>query len=383
MQSTFLITGVYRSGTTLLDKVLHHHPSLVAASQPFPILYFHVKNQFLEQNQISKTYPIDPMYMENDYRLADFNRFIEDYQFTQTDLIEIFRKLTHYDGMATPGFPEYCLEQGVVEAMKTKHFSAIHQTLSELLSAYLQKPEAHAVGTKEIICEEYIPWFLFSGRKIIHIIRDPRDIAASLSGGDGRKYMGAVRPVLYTIRMWRKSVAFALAYSGHPNYFFVRYEDLVNEPLCWFTQITNFLKVDPFSEPFFSKEIYDQTGDLWQGNSSFDNYSVISNQSIGKYKEKLPIELNRYIDILCSPELMLFGYEHPKIDLADFTELENLRLNEQVEDPRFEKKYSSNPKNLADEHMRILKLRDDLSDDEAQYWFLFVKAYQQLADRFH
>jgi len=380
MQSTFLITGVFRSGTTLVDKLLHHHPLLIAASQPFPILFFHVKNRFLELNHISKTYPIDPLFMESDYQLADFIRFIDDYRFTQTDLMSIFNDLNHYDGMLTPGFPEYCLDQGIVETMKTKRFSALHKTLLQLLETYFQKPEARVVGTKEIICEEFIPWYLSTGRKIIHIIRDPRDIAASLSGGDGRKYMGAVRPVLYTIRMWRKSIAFVLAYSDHPNYLFVRYEDLVREPLRWFNQIANFLEVDPFSEAFFSEGIYDQTGTLWRGNSSFGNYPFISTKSVGKYKEKLPLKVIGYIEMLCSPELTLMGYDHPKIDPTDFTEYGSLWLNEQVEDPRFDENYSSNPKNLANERVRIEKLKGELSIDEAQYWFLFVEAYQRLAD---
>ncbi|MFH2071358.1 MAG: sulfotransferase, partial [Actinomycetota bacterium] len=31
-----LITGAYRSGTTLLEKLLHNHPDLSVAMQPFP-----------------------------------------------------------------------------------------------------------------------------------------------------------------------------------------------------------------------------------------------------------------------------------------------------------------------------------------------------------
>ena len=34
-----LLNGCFRSGTTLLDKVLHAHPKIIMASQPFPALY--------------------------------------------------------------------------------------------------------------------------------------------------------------------------------------------------------------------------------------------------------------------------------------------------------------------------------------------------------
>jgi Sulfotransferase family len=45
---TLFVTGMQRSGTTLLEKLLHAHPELSVLSQPFPLLFVEVKRAFLE-----------------------------------------------------------------------------------------------------------------------------------------------------------------------------------------------------------------------------------------------------------------------------------------------------------------------------------------------
>ena len=58
------------------------------------------------------------------------------------------------------------------------------------------------IGSKEIFCEEYIPYFLSNGVKVILLIRDPRDIITSLNFGKGADFTGEIRPTLFNIRNW-------------------------------------------------------------------------------------------------------------------------------------------------------------------------------------
>ena len=50
------ITGMARSGTTLLEKMLANHPQLSMISQPFPRLFVHAKRQFVES--LGQTQPL-------------------------------------------------------------------------------------------------------------------------------------------------------------------------------------------------------------------------------------------------------------------------------------------------------------------------------------
>ena len=52
-----LVTGCYRSGTTIVEKVLHSHPKINIASQPFPVLYIQAKEIFLDRMGIRYRYP--------------------------------------------------------------------------------------------------------------------------------------------------------------------------------------------------------------------------------------------------------------------------------------------------------------------------------------
>ena len=308
MNQSFLITGVYRSGTTLTDKLLHAHPDLAVGSQPFPSLFIDLKKRFLSQKGIEKTYPIDPLFMEDQYHNDEFNQFLDTYPIDSKAREQIFKNLEAYDGVRTPGFITYCINQGVITNPHADRFATLYATLMSMLETYLGKPQALLAGSKEIICEEYIPWFLSHHKLIIHIIRDPRDIIASLSQGDGRAFMGSVRPALYTLRMWRKSAAFSFAFSGEPHYHLVRYEDLVTNPLPVLNQIADFLGVAPFSQDWFSEGIHDQEGNLWKANSSFEAYRLISPDSMGKYPSRLSPEMIQYIELVCFPEMKLLGY---------------------------------------------------------------------------
>jgi hypothetical protein len=71
-----LVTGCYRSGTTLLEKLLHAHPASCVASQPFPVLYAYVKNLFDVSRGLLRRYPLGHRFLRTAIgrRLCDVPR---------------------------------------------------------------------------------------------------------------------------------------------------------------------------------------------------------------------------------------------------------------------------------------------------------------------
>jgi hypothetical protein len=90
--------------------------------------------------------------------------------------------------------------------------------------------DAAYVGGKETLWEEMLPFLLERGAAGVIILRDPRDVLASLNHGRGAEYGGRLKPTLFNIRNWRKSAAFALHLERHPRFLWLRYEDLVTRP---------------------------------------------------------------------------------------------------------------------------------------------------------
>ncbi len=279
----FLITGLYRSGTTLLDKLLYQHPSLTVTSQPYPSFYHLVKKRFNEERNIQSVYPINTRLDNDYYEMQDFIRFLNHYKFNEGD------QVSSGMDMILPS------ETGFIDSFKELQLRAGKE---------LVKNAIEYTGSKEILCEDFIGVLLENGVHVIHIVRDPRDVLCSVALG--KEYTGKTRPLLYTIRMWRKSVAFRIQYSEHPLFYSVRYEDLVKSPQAVLKELAGFMKIKEIELP---SRLMDQQGNIWKSNSSFGGSELISSSSIGKYKEILDSNIISYVNTLCAPELKYLDYE--------------------------------------------------------------------------
>ena len=101
--SNLLVTGSYRSGTTLIEKLLHSHDNICLGSQPFPILYFHIKQAFLDSIHVERRYPLDHLFLESRYVPEDLNAFLDHHRLTSSALDQIFVELSDYQkGLWTP-----------------------------------------------------------------------------------------------------------------------------------------------------------------------------------------------------------------------------------------------------------------------------------------
>lgn len=138
--------------------------------------------------------------------------------------------------------------------------------------------------------------------KIIHIVRDIRDVMVSVNK------TGWVSDLdLYFPRFWCSNNLYLNAIKKHDveNYLFIRYEDLVKNPEQEITRITRFLGLE-FEEEMLLPE---KRHGRYKGLEVHKHlYSSISDRSVGKYKKELdPVTLRNH-ETQAREALIAFGY---------------------------------------------------------------------------
>jgi hypothetical protein len=376
--ASLFITGCYRSGTTLLDKLLHAHPRLSIASQPLPLLYTAFKEAFYRERGLRRRYPLEDLFLEDDYTAADFHEFLDRYVLSSIDLDRIFAAMADY--VAEEWTPQLL---GMRAAFQAGTFMDIYHRLDDSLAAIFPKERLDYVGSKEVLCEEYIPYLLAHGVKVILIIRDPRDMIASVNFRERDSFVGANRPVLYSIRIWRKSMAFALAYEKHPGLHWLRYEDLVTDPVRCLNQIAAWLGIPTYAMDAFNNGVFDQKGHQWRSNSSFDPQQRITPAATGRYVQCLPGAVLAFIEACCRPEMLCAGYAPSNADGFEADAISTYYDPFPDIHERFPVDYSSCAKHREEELARYEMLRGaaaPLTQDAARRWFVQERAYQRLRE---
>lgn len=99
--NSFFLTGMGRSGTTLVEKLLCNHPVLSMLSQPFPFLFIELKKIFLKKKGINKHYVLNETLNDNNYEMEEFNDFLESFQITKKEINTLFKLMKNYSGQMT------------------------------------------------------------------------------------------------------------------------------------------------------------------------------------------------------------------------------------------------------------------------------------------
>ncbi len=370
-----LVTGCYRSGTTVLDKILNSHPEIAVASQPFPVLYALVKQRFLTDKGLQRRYPLGHLFLETGYTESEFHAFLANYKLSDEDIIDFFDQMDEYrDGILTP---EMLQARGLVEKGT---FWEVYTQLILYLESRFPRDQIKYRGTKEVLVEEYIPSFSSHGAAIIIVVRDPRAMIASLNFRERASHTGAQRPVLFSLRAWRKSVALALTLAGTQNAKLIRYEDITLKTSETLEEISTALAISPFPQEVLVGDIMDQHGQPWLGNSSFETKKGISNHSVYTWKKKLPRKVVEYVETICLPEMRLLGYEPDFIDQFKAETVREYRDPFSEVHEKFSTDYSHDPRRVNEEITRFHKLEEDLVLTEQRKWFLNEIAYHRLRE---
>ncbi len=302
-----LITGAPRSGTTLVDKMLWGISGLDCFSQPLPLLLTQIKTAFLKHNGAAKRLcaaPLSDLQFENAYPENDFFAFLNTLDISSGFVGDALKAMHDYSG-------QYFKPENPMRALEVWTGGHLAAFADHYFEVFAQKPahEISAWAWKETGAEEFIPYFLEHGVKIMLILRDPRDIAASLYYGSADTHTGQPRPLLFMARQWRKSAAAFARYADHPDVVCVRYEDLIGDPQQHWQNWHGWIGV-PGAKTEFS--LHTQNGQDWHGNSSFDQFDGISGKAVGRYRDVLPADQRAFIEALTFGEMLMTGYT-PKL----------------------------------------------------------------------
>ncbi|WP_419770590.1 MAG: sulfotransferase domain-containing protein [Candidatus Marinarcus sp.] len=342
------ITGMGRSGTTLLEKLLSNHEKIEILSQPFPLLFVEVKKAFLKSIGIEKYYVLNDNCFNGDYEIEKFRNFLFEYTINYDAIKKIFEEMKTYSGQMTK----------IEFKIPVREKYTFLELYDLIITNALLKNKVQYFGTKEIMCEEFLPFLSENNTKVIVIIRNPKDVVASVNYPKKEKYLGNKKPTLFILESWLKTIDYIKNFETNPNILYIKYEDLVKDTYNTLSTITQFLEINSFKINHFADGICDSNGELWKANTSFDTQtSFISFQSIGGYKHVLSESEIHYIETVCHKEMILMEYDF--LTLPDTTIIKEFKDYNIEDSTHLDKNYSSLPINIEKQLVRYQKNSKD------------------------
>lgn len=303
MTKLVIISGMIRSGTTVMARILNAHNKIgIASDVLLPIMkiirsVYLKKTHVKEYNEILDGYfdrPIDYIRMDN----------ILDEKLESEIVDKIFLKLDKYLYME-PSL------RCVFLKLDTSTFRSIITSIIKSIS-YLSNGK-QILGIKEAYFDEFIHVLKIIEPDLvtIHVVRNPLDIYSSLLK-ERISY-----PLLYVLRFWRRHVDLALhnILLNPTKTLIIRYEDLVSSTENEISRITMLLK-EKFSTDMLNPDNWKHLdGKKWNPNSSYNlKNDGLFKTSINKWKEYVKKDQILLAKKICAPELKIFYPEFFEID---------------------------------------------------------------------
>ena len=266
MTPVFFITGLQRSGTTLLSFMLSNHPAVLLDeySLGFRII------QALKTN---------------------YGRVLPKH----LDLTEeeIIGRLVEHDYKGR-------LRQ-LIDVTKLEEVDSVRALITRSIQQKLQKEGRSHWGDKSPGLQHWLPelLLLIPKAKLIHIVRDGRATAASM-----RKR--ARKHLLWSAQRWVDGNLTALQHQfiiGKEQMLLLRYEDLLTDPEGSMRRICLFLDLD-FDPCMLDLSQHRRTG----GDQAYVS-DQLSRAKIDRYREELSPDEIRQLERIQGPLLQKLGYE--------------------------------------------------------------------------
>lgn len=271
-----LITGVYRSGTTLISRMLNNHPDLSVTYDSVHYLRLSIDR-------------FRPVHEPENYRalVAETAARVSKRWERQIDLSAVTRFLDGADRV----------DDAVI----------YHRLMTELLV------DGHDMewGEKTMLVWTRVPDFLgmFPNGRVVHVIRDPRDVLASnreVTYEKGLRYLDAAFACLHSMRH-------GLEYRAcldPGNYYLLRYEDLVGDPEGELRRLANDFELAYAEEMLDTRDFTERNGRRWTGNSAYRaTTSGISRRSVGIHRDKLDRVETFFTEMIAGDAMRRLGYE--------------------------------------------------------------------------
>lgn len=303
----FFIGGMFRSGTTLLGRMLHAHPELVCASDPCLPLFKFLRSLLAQQVEldIPPQHPLQDYYY--DVNLLKLFKLIQKSSLNESIPKEwipaIKNEIKRY------GEPYSPLIMSYLDRVSGESFADLLRQILEIIREVYGKNTEKFVGFKEVWGDEFIPAMArtFPEMKFIILVRDPRAVAASKNITQ-EKY-----PWLFLARQWRKLAALAWYYAHNEELMervlVLRFEDLISDPLKTAKKICMHLGVSFTPEMLNPERYVDGFGKPWRQNTSYGNGTKgFDQKAISRWQKVLSNNEKLLIELVCGPEMFLHGY---------------------------------------------------------------------------
>lgn len=309
-----LIAGLFRSGTTLLSRVLGSRPDALLVADPFVYLFRGYRNALLEEAGASGWRPDEPT---SDLFRAPHHAVWRDLvlrrdlreRVAPAALERLRADLREWKGEQ---HPRLCAR---LDELDGATWAELWRGLLALcLELYRPAGGVTLAGGKVSWCEEFLPALAraFPRMRFVVLVRDVRAVCASQSAREGSAR--GKRPLLFYARHWRKCVGLALRHARDPllagRLTLVRYEDLVARPAEVVRELCRRLDVR------FGPDLLDAGGfravdeqGTWRANSSFEGGEGIFTASLARWRTALRPPEIAALEALCGPELAVMGYE--------------------------------------------------------------------------
>ncbi|WP_420386052.1 sulfotransferase family protein [Roseivirga sp.] len=295
-----ILAGVFRSGTTFLARALNSHPQLNIASDPFFEFFKVARNIWFRDSdpKYDDRQPLEDYFLKGENYYRSFHDNFETIRFESSDIEELKRQIPRNAGIFSPAVLPF------LHKIRPGLAFEVFEQLLEIVELAYPKQDASVTGIKEVWVDEFASPLLEQGYKFVHIIRDPRAIIAS-----NKKSSTGAYPILFLIRQWRKSAAFALRNRGRNNFFLIRYEDMVSNPDDYLRSMLTFIGV-PFHSNVVNANTYrDGSGKQWTQNTSYQAKEGINTKSMEKWRTVLDTEEISIVEGLCQHEMKALDYE--------------------------------------------------------------------------
>jgi hypothetical protein len=198
-----LLVGAPRSGTTLLRALLNRHPSIGLCDET----YFHF--------WMARRADLFGDLADATRRARAVDRYLELRRVKRMGL-DLAALREHLLATATT-YPDFFLE-----------LMRFHARASGKIRCGEKSPH-HA-----LVARELLEWF--PAARLIHLVRDPRDVVASL-----RRMPWSSGSLLTDARLWRDCVDGVERCAAPPNLLVVRYETLIAQPEAELRRICDFI----------------------------------------------------------------------------------------------------------------------------------------------
>jgi len=394
MQNHLFITGMFRSGTTLLARMLHTHRDIACASDPYRPFFNCLRDSIADEFDI-EIEPYDPLgsYFADEDEYALFDRIQSatlDRQFDR-DSSTLRDRIESHGEPFSPKIIEN------LDNIQGETFEEIYRNLLAKVSEYYGDNTEKWIATKEVWTTEFVPALsrTFPDSKFILVVRDPRAVAASNNADEDRKY-----PWIFLARQWRKIAILSWVYSTQAEFRdrvqVVRYEDLVQSPRATADEMCKFLGIDLDERVLDPSNFVDGRGKQWLQNTTYgEGKASFNTDSIDKWERILDEKTVHLLEQLCYIEMQQFDYSFEKSTRYGFTD--ELILDPPVVSPEemadwiveyYDRRTQVSARSeLGSEHIRQRMVRCDdatcrrLNTETVQTYFLNEPFFEASRDR--